>query len=72
MQIAQSSHLQAYDYDADSQTLTIQFQDGSIYKYANVPQTEYWQLQQTGGSGVYFSNKIRNRFPTTKIFDPRE
>ena len=71
MPIAQSSHLQQYDYDPDSQTLTVQFQDGTVYNYANVPQTEFWNLQKAGGSGVYFVNKIRNRFPTTKVYDPR-
>lgn len=71
MRVAQSSHLQSYDYDPDSQTLTVQFQNGAIYQYTGVPHTEYWNLAQNGGSGTYFHAKIRNSYPTTKIFDPR-
>lgn len=71
MRIAQSSHLQSYSYDENTQTLTVQFQNGAIYQYANVPQTEYWNLAQNGGSGTYFHAKIRDNYPTTKIFDPR-
>jgi hypothetical protein len=71
MPIAQSSHLQSYDYDPDTETLTIQFVNGSIYQYSGVPATEYWNMQQSGGSGSYFVAKIRNSYPYQKIFDPR-
>ena len=70
MRTAQSSHLQAYDYNPQTQTLTIQFQNGAIYTYDGVPETEYFNLQQAGGAGSYFWAKIRNRYPTQKIVDP--
>jgi hypothetical protein len=69
--VAQSSHLQSYSYDANTETLTVQFQNGTIYQYTGVPQTEYWNLAQNGGAGTYFWAKIRNNYPTQKIFDPR-
>jgi len=71
MPIAQSSHLQSYEYDPESQTLTVEFQNGTIYQYTGVPQTEFWNMMQNGGGGTYFWSKIRDRYPTTKIFDPR-
>ena len=72
MRVAQSSHLQSYSYDADSQVLTVEFQNGTIYQYAGVPHTEYFNLSQSGGAGTYFHAKIRGQYPTQKIFDPRE
>ena len=71
MRIAQSSHLQSYDYDRDNQTLTVQFVNGAIYQYANVPETEFFNLAQSGGSGTYFHMKIRGNYPTMKIYDPK-
>lgn len=71
MPIAQSSHLQSYEYDPDTQILTVQFVSGSIYQYFNVPHTEYWNLRQSGGSGSYFHDKIRTSYGYQKIFDPR-
>ena len=71
MPIAQSSHLQSYEYDPDTETMTITFQNGSIYQYSGVPITEFYNMAQNGGAGTYFHAKIRNRYPTTKIFDPR-
>jgi len=67
MNTSQSSHLMSHNYDPDSQVLTIQFHDGSIYQYAGVPLTEFHNFVQTGGSGTYFWTKIRDRYPTVKI-----
>ena len=64
---AQSSHLQVYDYDPSQQALFIQFQDGSVYRYDGVSQTEFDNMKQSGGAGTYFWLKIRERYPTTKI-----
>jgi hypothetical protein len=69
MPVAQSSHLQHYEYDNNTEVLTIQFQNGSIYTYANVPPTEFYNMAQSGGAGTYFWTKIRDRYPTTKIVD---
>jgi hypothetical protein len=71
MPVPQSSHLSSYSYDADSQTLTIQFHNGAIYQYTNVPATEYDNFKQSGGTGTYFVHKIKHQYPMTKIFDPR-
>ena len=70
MPVSQSSHLQQYAYDADSETLTIQFINGSVYQYTGVPITEYHNMVQSGGSGTYFWTKIRNQYPTMKIAGP--
>lgn len=71
MPTAQSSHLQSYSYDQDTQTLTVEFVNGSVYQYTRVPPTEYWNLAQNGGGGSYFWSKIRNNYSFQKIFDPR-
>lgn len=72
MNVSQSSHLQNYSYDEESQILTVGFQNGTIYAYRGVPQYVHQELQQNGGGGTYFWAKIRNSYPVTKVFDPRE
>jgi hypothetical protein len=69
MKIAQSSHLQSYDYDPNTQTMTIQFVNGAIYQYAGVPITEFYNMAQSGGAGTYFWTKIRDKYPTQKIVE---
>jgi lysyl-tRNA synthetase class 2 len=65
----QSRHLNGGSYDAESRMLTIQFTNGAVYQYANVPQTVADSLFQTGSSQDYFNDKIRSVYPFTKIAD---
>lgn len=67
MKIAQSSHIQAHDYDQGSQTLTIQFTNGAVYQYAGVPSTEYYNFSQSSSPGVYFHSKIKGRYSSRNI-----
>lgn len=67
MPVAQSSNLQAYEYDPESQTLTVQFLNGAIYTYSGVPQTVADALVQNGGGGTYFHSKIKDQYHTTKL-----
>lgn len=67
MRIAQSSHLQAHEYDGPSKMLTIQFVNGAVYRYANVPQTVYDTLSQHSTPGGYFHAKIKSKYPTVMI-----
>lgn len=66
MPVAQSSHLQNYDYDPNGQTLTVTFQNGASYQYSGVSMDAYEKLRQSGGSGTVFWAEIRNK-ATTKL-----
>lgn len=62
-----SSNLQSVGYDLDSQTLEVEFNNGSLYQYSDVPQGEYDALMSADSKGTYFSANIRNRYPFTKL-----
>jgi hypothetical protein len=55
-----SSNLAGYDYDPDTQLLTIQFTSGRSYDYKNVPQDIVDGLAQADSSGRYFNSNIKN------------
>lgn len=67
MSIAQSSHLQSYDYDTDSQTLMITFQNGSTYQYNGVTLEDFNKLVRAGGGGTVFWDVIRTKYAAVKI-----
>lgn len=69
MRAAQSSHLNQFEYHAPSQTLTVQFVNGAVYSYAQVPVTVYDTLQQTSSPGTYFHDKIKGVYSAQKIAD---
>lgn len=62
-----SSHLSAVDYDITSETLTIEFNDGSLYEYYNVPHRIYEELINATSKGKFFHNFIRDVYITRKI-----
>lgn len=58
----QSRHMYGADYDTDAQALTIQFVNGAVHRYLNVPQTTADTLFQVSSPGTYFHDKIRGNY----------
>lgn len=62
-----SSNLSAIGYDATSEILTIEFNDGGLYEYHNVPQSIYEGLMSSPSKGKYFHRVMRNFYYTVKL-----
>jgi hypothetical protein len=67
MEPLRSSNLSGVDYNADTQTLTIQFSSGALYEYAGVSQNVYEQLRSSGSPGRFFQTAIRDAYPTQRV-----
>ena len=55
-----SSMIAAVGYDAEKQSLAVQFNNGRIYNYGGVPEAEYENLISAGSVGQYFAQNIKN------------
>lgn len=55
-----STHLQSVGYDASSRILTVEFRNGSIYEYENVPPEVHAELMTADSHGKYFHRHIRS------------
>lgn len=62
-----SSNISAVGYDADDQTLEIEFTNGGVYQYANVPGGEYDGFIASDSKGKYFHANIKNRYSFVKL-----
>lgn len=62
-----SSNLVSVGYDDSSQTLEIEFQDGAVYQYFNVPQNIYDALMAAPSKGQFLAYQIRDRFPYSRV-----
>lgn len=62
-----SSNLSSIGYDADTQTLEIEFQHGGVYQYPGVPESEYEGLMHADSQGKYFHANIKNKYPHIKL-----
>ncbi|WP_349255605.1 KTSC domain-containing protein [Paenibacillus sp.] len=67
-----SSIIHSIGYDRSTETLYIQFLNGSLYEYRHVPVTEHEQLMKANSKGTYFNTHIRdlNRYPFNRIRQP--
>ena len=62
-----SSNIHAIGYDDDSQTLEVEFNNGSVYQYAGVPQGEYEALMNADSKGKYLNANIKGRYTFVKL-----
>lgn len=65
----ESSSIESIGYFRGSETLEIEFKNGSIYQYFGVPIDEYWRLMQADSKGSYFAENIKDEYNYTKIRD---
>ncbi|RJP29169.1 MAG: KTSC domain-containing protein [Candidatus Omnitrophota bacterium] len=62
-----SSTLASIGYDSDSAILQIEFKDGSLYEYFNVPQHIYDALCSANSKGSYASRNIYKVYRQNRI-----
>lgn len=54
-----STNLKSVGYDAVNRVLEIEFHDGGIYQYFNVPESKYEGLMKAESHGKYFDANIK-------------
>ena len=59
-QSVNSSNLVSVGYDPTSDTLEIEFKNGTIYRYFNVPPFEHERLMSASSHGIYFNSNINS------------
>ncbi|NUL44592.1 KTSC domain-containing protein [Cellulosimicrobium funkei] len=62
-----SSNLSSVGYDEVSQTLEVEFTNGSIYQYFDVPASEHIELMRSESVGAYFSVNIRSAYRYVRL-----
>jgi hypothetical protein len=62
-----SSNIRSVGYDADSQTLEIEFSSGAIYQYYNVGSDLFEQLMIAASKGQFLNTYIRNAYPFSRV-----
>lgn len=62
-----SSNVLSLGYDPVGQVLEIEFKDGSVYQYANVPQFIYDQLIASSSIGSFIHNNIKAKYSFIRL-----
>ncbi|WP_268224515.1 KTSC domain-containing protein [Sinomicrobium oceani] len=66
-QAVSSSNIASIGYDADSQTLEIEFLNGGIYQYFDVPQSVHEELMNASSHGQYLAQNIKGVYRYSKV-----
>ena len=62
-----SSNVESIGYDEATQTLRVNFLNGGIYEYMNVPGYEFEQLKIAPSIGSYLHRNIKGVYPYSRI-----
>lgn len=62
-----SSNVASVGYDPNTLTLEVEFKDGSVYQYFDVPETVYQELRRASSVGQFMHANIRNNYRYTKV-----
>ncbi len=62
-----SSNLVSVGYDEPSQTLEIEFINGTVYQYYNVDAALCEQFMQAPSKGQFLNTYIRNAYPYSRV-----
>ena len=66
-QIVSSSNIASIGYDDTTSTLEIEFLNGSVYYYYDVPHREYQSLMQAESHGKYLATNIKGKYRYSKV-----
>ena len=62
-----SSNIASIGYDANSQTLEVEFLNGGVYQYFDVPQHIYNGIMSADSHGQYLAQNIKGVYRYSKI-----
>ena len=62
-----SSNVASVGYDPNTLTLEVEFKDGSVYQYFDVPETVYQELMRASSVGQFIHSNIRNNYRYAKV-----
>lgn len=62
-----STNLARAAYDADTRTLAVEFTNGRVYTYADVPAHVYGELVSAESAGKYFFTCVRDMYAAAEV-----
>ena len=68
----ESTSLVSISYATEQSVLELEFRDGSVYSYIEVPPECVHELIAADSKGAYFNRHIRNRFRCQRVSGHQE
>ncbi len=62
-----SSNIAAIGYHQETRILEVEFRNGTVYEYYDVPPAEHTRLMNAASHGTYFHAHIRDRYRCRRV-----
>jgi len=62
-----SSNISKTTYDTETKSLIVEFNNGSVYEYEQIPHQLYTQFRMSESQGKFFFTKISKNFKYKKL-----
>lgn len=66
-EIVSSSNVASIGYDEQTETLEVEFLNGTVYQYFNVGVDLYEQFKAAPSKGQFLNTYIRNAYPFSRV-----
>ncbi|MGM0397605.1 MAG: KTSC domain-containing protein [Halobacteriota archaeon] len=63
----ESSIIESVGYDPDEGILEIEFKEGGLYRYLDVPESVYAGLMAVDSHGSYHAEHIKHSYPFERV-----
>jgi hypothetical protein len=57
-----SSTVSSVGYDVGTQTLEVEFSNGNVYQFFDIPEAVHQQLMQAASAGAFFNGNIKGSY----------
>ncbi len=62
-----STNILSIGYDPESMTLEVEFKDGAVYQYFDVPEHVYDRFLNAPSHGAYLAREIKGKFRYARV-----
>lgn len=62
-----SSNVATVGYDCDEMILEVEFRNGCVYQYLNVPEMVFQSLISAGSVGIYLAREVKPTYPYRRL-----
>jgi len=66
-QFIESSMINSIGYDSNSSTLEIEFNSGVVWQYFDIPESLWFNFENTESKGKFFHREIKNQYNESRV-----
>ena len=63
----ESSNLARFGYDGNTQTLSVEFKNGGLYNYYDVPMNVFESMKHAPSKGQFLASQIKGNFRYARV-----